>query len=171
MNKNIQDTLNLPDIDELINEQKEMSAEVQDANIEEIVPVEDTAELLNALTTTEKIDSALPAIRGLAEHEKEMDDIAGNAMKSFNNLAELAENSPENYTSRMYEVASNMLRTAMDAKNSKIDRKLKMVEMQLRKARLDFETQRDVGGGATPEGAEFDRNELLRHITDNNKNK
>jgi len=40
---------------------------------------------------------------------------------------------------KIFEVAAQLLKTAVDAKTAKLDKKLKMVELQLRKARLDNE--------------------------------
>jgi len=168
MSRKLEDTFNLPPMDSTFKEELDTDDESVDIPYEDMV-ITEPQEILNALSTTEKIDSALPTIRGLNNHDKEMDAIAIKAMESFENLAEIAQNSPENYTARMYEVASNMLRTAMDAKNAKVDRKLKIVEMQLKKARLDLDSNRGGGGGDTLQGAEFDRNELLRSIIDGNK--
>lgn len=167
MTRKLEETFNLPEMentfksdldDNLEVEGEEMPVEYADAEFD------DPQEILNALTLAEKIDSALPTIGGLNKHDLEMDDVAKKALSAYSDLVDLAQNSEDKYTSRMYEVAGGMLRTAMDARNSKIDRKLKIVEMQLKKARLDLDSKRDVGGGANAEGSEFDRNELLKHI-------
>jgi hypothetical protein len=58
-----------------------------------------------------------------------------------------------------------MLKTALDAKNSKADKKLKMIELQLKRVRseqLDFEL--GAGPAKNASGGEFDRNELLKYI-------
>ena len=61
-------------------------------------------------------------------------------------------------------VASTMLKNAIDAKSSKIDKKLKMVELQLKKLKLDKTGKLD------PEPVESegmiisDRNELMKKL-------
>ena len=68
------------------------------------------------------------------------------------------------YSGRIFEVASTMLRNAIDAKSSKIDKKLKMVELQLKKHKIDKDGKDD------PEPIEADgyvitnRNELMRKL-------
>ena len=49
------------------------------------------------------------------------------------------------YSGRIFEVASTMLRNAIDAKGSKIDKKLKMVELQLKKLKIDKTGKDDTG--------------------------
>jgi hypothetical protein len=91
-----------------------------------------------------------------------MDDIASRALHSFEDLIALGGNVADVNAGKIYEVAGQMLKTAMEAKNSKTDRKLKMIELQLKKARVE---QIDVENGSAPKtsnGVEFDRNELLK---------
>lgn len=118
-----------------------------------------------ALTTAGKVDDALPAVQGLDMHDTEMDDIAKKAITTFTDLVSLGNNVPDMHAGKIFEVAGQMLKTALDAKNAKADKKLRMIELQLKKIRLE---QIDIEMGNTPitqsSGSEFDRNELLRHI-------
>ena len=50
---------------------------------------------------------------------------------------DLGMNVDSRYSGRIFEVASTMLRNAIDAKSNKIDKKLKMVELQLKKMKID----------------------------------
>ena len=77
----------------------------------------------------------------------------------------LGSNVPDMHAGKIFEVAGQMLKTALEAKNSKAEKKLRMIELQLKKIRaeqIDFEQ----GNGArgTPSGGEFDRNELLKYL-------
>ena len=66
---------------------------------------------------------------------------------------------------RAFSLASNFLRNAIDAKGSKIDKKLKMVELQLKKMKLDKDGNKD--GGPVEESDGFvisDRNELMKKL-------
>jgi len=69
------------------------------------------------------------------------------------------------YSGRIFEVASSMLRNAIDAKGSKIDKKLKMVELQLKKLKLDKDGSDDNSEAIDSEGTIItDRNELMRKL-------
>jgi hypothetical protein len=63
-----------------------------------------------------------------------------------------------------------MLKVALDAKDSKVNRKLKQVDLMLKKARLD---QQEKSKEPTTEAIEntgvFDRNELLKMLNQHNK--
>ncbi len=135
--------------------------------VEEVknTPLMPSPELYSALTTAEKIDAALPMVTGLEEHDQSMDDIAEKAQRTFNDLISLGSNVPDVHAGKIYEVAGQMLKTALDAKNSKAERKLKMIELQLKRVRaeqIDFEMGQ--GPSKANGGGEFDRNELLKHI-------
>ena len=67
------------------------------------------------------------------------------------------------HTARLFEVAGAMLKTALDARDAKVNRKLKTIDLQLKKARLD----KDINGinpATNNNDPEYDRNELLSYI-------
>ena len=112
------------------------------------------------LTTLEKIDLALPKVDDLSKHDQEMDDISTKAITAFNDLIVLGGNVPDVHAGKIFEVAGQMLKTALDARNAKTERKIKVVELQLKKAKLDQVAQNESGTGPRSSG-EFDRNELI----------
>ena len=143
-----------------------------DTLINDIIPTieesKELSEILHAeLETTEKIDSALPLVRDLNQHDREMDDIHKMALDAFKDLVSLGMNVEVHAGAKLLETANQMLKTAMEAKDSKVDRKLKMINLQLQKAKLDHSVSK-----AKPEGSELesegsvtiDRNELLKRI-------
>ena len=67
------------------------------------------------------------------------------------------------FASEIFSVASNMLGHAITAKTAKLDKKLKMIDLQLKKARLD-QTQDDAPPPQTGHGVVLSRNELLDRI-------
>ena len=94
----------------------------------------------------------------------EMDKLAVEAEESYKNLMDLGMNVDSRYSGRIFEVASNFLKNAIDAKSSKIDKKLKMVELQLKKMKID---QGNKEGGPVEESDGFvisDRNELMKKL-------
>ena len=69
------------------------------------------------------------------------------------------------YSGRIFEVASTMLRNAIDAKSNKIDKKLKMVELQLKKQKIDKDDDKDTGTVEAQDGFVIsDRNELMKKL-------
>ena len=69
------------------------------------------------------------------------------------------------YASEIFNVASQMLGHAITAKNAKINKKLKIIELQLKKAKLDIDTGSD-DNLPTAQGHVLDRNELLNRLLD-----
>lgn len=123
--------------------------------------------------TIDKIDQALPAVRGLDASDAEMDELASKAQETFDNLMDLGFNVDSRYASEIFAVAGTMLGHALTAKTAKLNKKLKMVELQLKKARMDADTQGDTPT-TTAHGQVLSRNDLLEMIKssrDQNNNK
>jgi phage gp29-like protein len=120
--------------------------------------------LSDALSELEKITAALPLVRGLEASDREMDDLADKATKSFDDLMDLGMNIDSRWASDVFSVASNMLGHAITAKNAKLQKKLKMIELQLKKARLDQTSKTEDETAQTGTGVLLDRNELLQRL-------
>ena len=68
------------------------------------------------------------------------------------------------YSGRVFEVAGSMLKTSLDAKVAKMDKKLKMIELQLKKEKLDNDTPNN-GDVVNGDGyVVTDRNSLLEKL-------
>jgi len=121
----------------------------------------------------DKIDAALPAVRGLESTDTEMDELAGLATGSYKDLMDLGMQVDSRFASEIFSVASNMLGHAITAKTAKLDKKLKMIDLQLKKARLDQQqADKDPEGAAAQQGQGhvLSRNELLERILGKNQN-
>jgi len=71
------------------------------------------------------------------------------------------------YSGRIFEVAGAMLKNAIDAKAAKMDKKLRMIELQLKKQKLDNDAESDASKGINIQGDGFivsDRNSLLEKL-------
>jgi len=124
-----------------------------------------------ALDNLEKIENALPQVRGLEVADVEMDELAGLAQSSYKDLMDLGMQVDSRYSSEIFNVAGTMLGHAITAKTAKVNKKLKMIELQLKKAALDQkEATKEKQIEATPlgEGKVLDRNELLKVLTNKN---
>lgn len=131
---------------------------------------EEAKKLQSVLSDVDKIDSALPLVRDLESNDKEMDSIAEKSISTFNDLMDLGMNVESRYAGKIFEVAGTMMKNAIDARTAKIDKKLRMVELQIKKQRVD-QQERDAGGLEIEAEATIvaDRNELIKQILDQNK--
>ena len=153
MTKKLEELFELPQDD--INDLAKLTPD----NAQEI-----TTEALDSLS---KIEQALPQVRGLEAADDEMDSLATLAKDSYKDLMDLGMQVDSRYASEIFNVAGTMLGHAITAKTAKLNKKLKMIDLQLKKAQLDQkEASRDKEIEATPvgEGRELDRNELLRML-------
>ena len=127
-----------------------------------------------ALNTLEKIENALPQVRGLEVADTEMDELASMATNSYKDLMDLGMQVDSRYSSEIFNVAGTMLGHAITAKTAKINKKLKMIELQLKKAQLDQKlAAKEEEVSATPlgEGKSLDRNELLKILAEKSQDK
>ncbi len=120
----------------------------------------------------DKIDIALPTVRDLEASDQEMDELAELAKTSAQDLIDLGMNMDPRFGGVVFQTAGTMLGHAIAAKTAKMDKKLRMVQLQLQKARLDHQVSKD-----NPEdrpidgqGIVLDRNALLEQILQKNKN-
>ena len=68
------------------------------------------------------------------------------------------------FSGKLFEVAATLLSNAITAQVHKNDRKLRVVDLQIKKQRLDMqkEAQSNSGNGITGSARVIDRNELLK---------
>jgi len=127
-----------------------------------------------ALNNLEKIENALPQVRGLETADVDMDELANLAQNSYKDLMDLGMQVDSRFSSEIFGVAGTMLGHAITAKTAKVSKKLKMIELQLKKAALDQkQNSKDKEIDATPvgQGKSLDRNEILKALLDKNTNK
>jgi hypothetical protein len=120
-----------------------------------------------AMSNLEKIEAALPQVKGLEAADNEMDALADMATASYKDLVDLGMQVESRFSSEIFNAASSFLGHAITAKTAKINKKLKMLDMQLKKAQLDQRMQsKNEEIEATPlgEGQTLDRNELLKML-------
>jgi hypothetical protein len=118
-----------------------------------------------ALSNLEKIENALPQVRGLETGDMEMDSLATLAISSYKDLMDLGMQVDSRFSSEIFNVASAMLGHAITAKTAKLNKKLKMIDLQLKKAALDQKNSakdEEVESTSLGEGKTLDRNELLK---------
>ena len=155
MTKKLENLLNLPE------------------SAEEVVVPKKTAtppaviNLQDRLENFDKISSALPQVKGLGDmSDSELDGLAQKAESAFDDLMDLGMNVEARYGSKMFEVAASMMTAAITAKSAKIDKKLKMIDLQIKKLAIDRKNGKE---GDTAEGEGYiltDRNSILAKLKD-----
>lgn len=163
MTKKLEELLNLPESKDLVDQDKKKS-KAETAIVEQEETLRDIAEF-------DKIASALPSVKGLGEKaDSELNDIAERALQSYEDLMDLGMNVESRYGGRVFEVAGSMLKTSLDAKVAKMDKKLKMIELQLKKEKLDKDSSGNEGDIVNGEGyVVTDRNSLLQKLKNMDK--
>lgn len=174
MTKKLRELFNLQDSDDSVN--------TEDTEAENTFSVEFAEEVTTAaLSNLEKIEHALPQIRGLEASDGELDELSDNAVSSYRDLMELGMQVDSRFSSEIFAVAGTMLGHAITAKNAKVNKKLKMIELQLKKAAIDqkqqiidqklAEDQSKVRATPLGTGQPLDRNELLKMFSSKQVNK
>ena len=92
----------------------------------------------------------------------ELDEIAQNAMDTYNQLIELGANVDSRYSARIFEVAGSFLKISLDAKTAKVNKVLRSAELEIRQGK----TQGGMGGNHTigVDHVVSDRNSLLEKL-------
>ena len=131
-----------------------------------LTTAETRAAIVEIDNTIDKIDAALPAIRDLDASDRELDDIAEMAKESYQNLSDLGFNVDSRYASELFAVASTMLGHALTAKTTKLNKKLKMLDLQLKKLKLDQDAAKNAPEDSmeTAHGQVLNRNDLLERL-------
>lgn len=166
MTKKLEDLLNMDDSKEIIKQAQEQEKEQSKHEIAHEESFRDIAEF-------DKISSALPAVKGLGEMaDKELNEVADKAMSAYEDLMDLGMNVESRYSGRVFEVAGGMLKTSLDAKVAKLDKKLKMIDLQLKKEKMDKDSGPGDDGMISGEGyVVTDRNSLLEKLKGLDKDK
>jgi len=135
--------------------------------------IEENREIIKAVDAAiDKIDAALPYVNDLDISDKELDDLSDLAKEKFQDLIDLGMNVEARFSGHILATAGTLLGHAITAKQAKLDKKLRMVDLQLKKARLDAQITKDnnKSDGDKIVDAEdgraviLDRNELLKQI-------
>lgn len=156
MTKKLEDLLNLPEAKEFIQEAEDKKSEAVAAQEASFRDIEDL----------DKIAAALPSVKGLGDAaDAELNEVADKAMQAYDDLMDLGMNVESRYSGRVFEVAGTMLKTNLDAKVAKLDKKLKMIELQLKKQKADADTFSSPAGMSEGDGyVVTDRNSLLEKL-------
>lgn len=160
MSKKIEEVFDLPPMQNEVNASFPSDQEEQTTGL-------DLEKMQQQLEVADKIDAALPQVRDLENLDIDMDAYAQKAMHAFQDLMDLGQNVEDRHAAAIFDTASKMMTNAITAKTAKMDKKLKMVQLQLQKAKLD-QAEAKIKGTDTAiqgEAEEFeDRNSLINAV-------
>jgi hypothetical protein len=136
------------------------------------LPIPDNAEEITseASDALDKIEAALPQVKGLEASDGELDELASLATNSYKDLMDLGMQVDSRFASEIFNSASSFLGHAITSKTAKINKKLKMLDLQMKKAQMDHKIASSKGPEElenTPlgTGQALDRNELLKMLS------
>ena len=153
MTKKLEDLFNL-------DSKKELELAKKQAAHEEVKSLD------TSYQAVEQITGSLPQIKELDNlDERELDSLAAKAEQAYDDLMDLGMNVEVRYAGRIFEVSGTMMKNAIDAKSVKIDKKLKAVDLQLKKLKIDKESSNEADDFINGQGYVItDRNELLKKL-------
>ena len=132
------------------------------------MPEGDAEKLTQDLQLLDEMDKKVPAITDLSTSDKEMDDLASKASNAFDDLMSLGMNVESRFAAPIFDAASKMLGHAVMAKTAKLDKKLKAIDLELKRQRLEM--QKGENSQDQPlegEARVLDRNDLLKMLKGN----
>ena len=164
MTKKLEELLNLPENQEIVKNEDKNNRKAEKQLARDNAPAEN---LFRNISEIDKIAAALPQVKGLGDiADGELDALAQMATDAYDDLVDLGMNVEPRYSARIFEVAQTALKNAIDAKSAKIDKKLKMIELQLKKQKLDQDAKPS-GDDDDIQGEGYlitDRNSLLEKL-------
>jgi hypothetical protein len=127
---------------------------------------EQVSSLDESYAAVAEITRGLPPLKELDDlDDSELDTLAKKAEEAYDNLMDLGMNVEVRYASRIFEVASSMMSNAITAKTNKIEKKLKAIDLQMKKYKIDKDNNEDPNNVINGAGyVVLDRNEMLKKL-------
>ena len=155
-------------LEELFNlDEKQINVVPKSINEELVEKATEVKSLDDSIEAVNQITKSLPQIVELNElNDSDLDNLANKAEKAYDDLMDLGMNVEVRYSGRIFEVAGGMLKNAIDAKSAKIDKKLKAIDLQLKKYKIDKDNNEDPNDVINGQGYVItDRNELIKKLS------
>jgi len=159
MTKKLEELFNLDD--------KQINVVPKSINEELVEKAIEVKSLDDSIEAVNQITKSLPQIVELNDlNDNDLDSLANKAEKAYDDLMDLGMNVEVRYSGRIFEVAGGMLKNAIDAKSAKIDKKLKAIDLQLKKYKIDKDNNEDPNDVINGQGYVItDRNELIKKLS------
>ena len=153
-------------LEELFNLDEKPSKKTEPPKIKEAHDHGEVQSLDDSYKAVAEITRDLPQIKELDTlGENELDALAKKAEEAYDDLMDLGMNVEVRYSGRIFEVAASMMGNAINAKAAKIEKRLKAVDLQLKKYKIDKDNNEDPNDMINGQGYVIsDRNELLKRL-------
>lgn len=150
MTKKVDEFFDLPPLEEALAEQ---NADKLECELEEVS---------NTLVNLPRNAGILANVME-DQHDRETEEIRKKAIALCDEVAEVARNVNPERSARLFEVAGQMLKTGLDASNSKSEKQLKAAKLKLeaRRLKIDDELIGEISHGKV---ILADRNSLLKQL-------
>lgn len=161
MTKGLESVFGLPSMDDIL-------GETDDVAEDEMIVPEPQVPVVTTNDPAGKLISA--ALDQIGDHSRAMDAIYGDTLKHAIDTAELAFDLDPARAPRMLEVSAIHYKTAMEAKNSKVEATMKMMKLlnETKKLSMDERKLQHEMGTAASDKADVvmveDRNTLLKRL-------
>lgn len=158
MSKGIFDTLNIKSLEEIMAESTLGAEDEEEVLLPPTPPLSDSTALMSRAEMTND------------EHSKKMDDVYSEAIEIARKVSDMGMNIDPIKAPRMFEVAGQHLKIAIDAQGSKRDAELKLMKLIQDQKKLDLEEMKirnDIGDHSNLKGEVVmveDRNKLLAQL-------
>ena len=129
MNKKLEETFDLPQEESKADIAKEMNE--NSTSLKKEVKRETAKSILD--------------VDDINDHDEKMDMYATSSFSYAQNIYELGMDIEPRHGAEMFNAAANMMKVALDAKNAKIDKRLKLYELELKKQKLELDKGRVAG--------------------------
>lgn len=169
----LEETFNLPSIEEInkqfsneniekskdeseeIDDMKDYLSEIEDSDWDED-EIEDPEALKKQISETQKkldeLEEQKRQLKSLKKYHTDVDSIHKTAMDKFDEIMTVALTMEANAGSKYLASATKLLDIALSAKNSAMDREIEMAKLQLRKEKQDHDMNKpktkDIGYGS-----------------------
>jgi hypothetical protein len=133
---------------------------------------ENNAQLSAVNDAIDKIDAALASVHDVDITDTELDELATLATDNFKDLMSLGMNVEARFSGTILQTAGTLLGHAITARQAKMDRKMRTIDLQLKKMRLDQIAAKDaiksdaekIIDATDGDGLVLDRNALLAQV-------
>lgn len=129
--------------------------------LEQVLSNQDPQELIHA---SDKLSASYDKLDQLDAHDDEMNEISELAVEYGKSLHDLGMSVEVKHAGEIFTASSNMLKIAMDARNSKMEKKLKLLKLELDRVKLDRAMPEITDQINSEQVTVLDRNALLDQI-------
>lgn len=179
MSKSIQESLDLPVLEDLLKSSSKDEAESEPEITDEMADQFEGDQQVNAISTALASGATTQEVveaRREQEHEQTTTTIYTEAMQHAKDLMDLGYNVDTRSAGRIFENAANMFKIALDATNARRDAQLKQQKLIIEKRKQDLAERQfkgDTSDGTVESESVIveDRNELIKRLREQASNK